>query len=118
MNPINLSIKTDDKEFFRELVNLSMITKHIKLKFPIQNRTLSPDDIMQFASGFLIAFTSAAALKLFEALLKKFSNKKTSQTTTIQNINIQNNYPQILVIIEKAVEDQQNHPKNESPDDK
>jgi hypothetical protein len=109
-----LSIKTNDKDFFRELINSSMLTKDIKLTFPIQNRILSPDDMIQLAEGFFIALASSGAVELFKILIKTFSDKKTSTTTTINNINIKNNYTKIFHIIELNVKQQDDKPNDGS----
>ena len=114
MTPLQLSVNTDDKDFFRELINLSMLSKDFKLKFPAQNRALSPDDLMQFANNFGIALASTGAIELFKALIKKFSDKKTSATTSVNNINIHNNYAPILIIIQTHIEQQQSNPDHKS----
>jgi hypothetical protein len=114
MNPLRFSIKTDDKEFFRELISLSMLSKDLKLKFPIQNRALSPDDLLQFANSFGIALASTGAIELFKALIKKFSDKKTSATTSVNNINIHNNYAPVFIIIQTHIEQQQGNPDHKS----
>ena len=117
MKPLQLSINTDDKDFFRELINLSMLSKDFKLKFPTQNRALSPDDLMQFANGFGIALASTGAIELFKALIKKFSDKKTSAQTSVNNIDIHNNYAPIFIIIQTHIEQQQNKPDQKSQTD-
>jgi hypothetical protein len=116
MNTAKFIINTNDKDFFSELIALQ--SKHFKLKFPVLNRALTPEEINTLANDFIISISSAIAYDLFKQLIKKFSSKKTSTKITINNINITNKNTDIFLIIEKTIHDQENNPNQNSDADK
>lgn len=105
MDDNELSLKTNDKDLIDTLRSQKVTG------FNVSERTFTmdsaiPTEIINPTHNFLITLGTAAAVEFIKALVKKYSEKNPATTTTINNINIHNNYAQVILVIETHITQQ------------
>ncbi|MGD0279500.1 MAG: hypothetical protein ABSC11_09360 [Smithella sp.] len=112
MDDNELFLRTNDKRLINVLRSQKVNGLEVSERISIMDSAI-PKETTDATSLFLITLGSQVAIELFKALLKKFAKTKHAATTTINNIEIHNNYEQVMTIGRKSYYSPEYYPREE-----